>query len=96
MPANRFENGPVSEVTLQTGAQDENALNESAAAENSSATTEPQVSNMIAEGGPALPEGIIPATDRPRGAGNSTGGKYQRGRGRRHERTLGYRAGTRH
>jgi sporulation protein YlmC with PRC-barrel domain len=58
MATNQFENSRVSEDTLRTGRH--------ASQESDSTTAEPEISNMIAEGGPASGEAIIPPTDRPR------------------------------
>jgi hypothetical protein len=70
MATDQFENSRVSEGTLRTGAQhDGNALNESRAVSRDDIRdgfAEPEVSNMIAEGGPIEPDPNIPAADRLR------------------------------
>jgi sporulation protein YlmC with PRC-barrel domain len=81
MATNRFENSRVSEGTLHTGAQhDGNALNESRAISRDdvrdgfagapeqadAAAIEPEVADMIAEGGPVQPDRTTPSTVRLR------------------------------
>jgi len=56
MASNQFENSRTSEGTLRT----ERRTSQGAGA----STTEPEISDMIAEGGPASPDPGIPGTDR--------------------------------
>jgi sporulation protein YlmC with PRC-barrel domain len=69
MATNQFENSRVSEGTLRTGAQhDGNALNESSAVSRDDVRdgfAEPEISSMIAEGGPAPGEGNLPIPEGP-------------------------------
>jgi sporulation protein YlmC with PRC-barrel domain len=58
MATNQFENSRVSEGTLRTERH--------ASREGDSTPAEPEISNMIAEGGPASREATIPPTERPR------------------------------
>src|SRR5579863_10317377 len=58
MATNQFENSRVSEGTLRTERH--------ASREGDSTAAEPEISNMIAEGGPASGGATIPPTDRPR------------------------------
>jgi len=58
MATNQFENSRVSEGTQQTERH--------ASQEGDSTTTEPEISNMIAEGGPASREGAMLPMDCPR------------------------------
>lgn len=58
MATNQFENSRVSEGTLRTERHPPR--------ESDAKTAQPEISNMIAEGGPASGEAAIPPTDRPR------------------------------
>jgi sporulation protein YlmC with PRC-barrel domain len=58
MASNQFENSRVSEGTLRAGSQ--------APQDVKAATTEPEISNMIAEGSPASPEPSITVTNLPK------------------------------
>jgi sporulation protein YlmC with PRC-barrel domain len=57
MTTNQFENSRVSEAALRTG--------HAPSQDRASPTTEPEISNMIAEGGPVPPEGNTTLVNRP-------------------------------